>query len=330
MAIRTIRSGGTQHTERSVLQIITDLVTASGVLDLSATNHLLVTAQSPTPTMNLDVAKGDAIIVDPTGNAYPVNVDAVANPTITANASGNPRIDAIVAYIDKSASPNSDSSNVAKIAVVAGTPAASPTAPDDTAIHSSIGSSNPYIRLADVTVVSGASSITSDKIVDKRTAITIRLSSPYFRFSGGKIQFSNDNGVTYKDLGAASLNRDRIKASGNVALTNNTITDMPGATVTLVLAQDSYVDIFGIFDVQATVANAVFKGFLNVDGSDNIDPAFYRSNSNNERMMVPMTWGLALLAGTHTIKLRVQNQTGSGQFDVTQGTTGFTYLVTNQ
>lgn len=301
----SVRGGATAIPEESIDHITHDLVTASGVLDL-ANNDWKVSEHSPND-MSVDVAVGRGYFRK-TVITYHGVTDAIENLAITSNSSGNPRIDAVVIYADLGASPNADASNCLKFLVVAGTAASSPVAPDDTAVQSGVGAGNPFLRLANVRVESGASSIVNAKITDTRV------------------------GVTWRTLGSVSLTRDRVRASGNVSLMSTTITDITGATVTLNLTEDSYVDVIGVFDVQATSAagGPVFKGFLNVDGSDNADPAFYRSNSSNERMMVCMTWGLTLAAGSHTIKLRGQNQTGSGQFDVTQGSTGFTYIVTNQ
>ncbi|MBV6514263.1 MAG: hypothetical protein FMNOHCHN_03853 [Ignavibacteriaceae bacterium] len=95
---------------------------------------------------------------------------ADGSATITANSSGNSRIDAVVLYIDRAASPNAACSNVAKLIVIAGTPAASPVAPTNAEIAASIGASNPYLRLADVTVASGATSISDANIKDRRVA----------------------------------------------------------------------------------------------------------------------------------------------------------------
>lgn len=299
----SIRGGASAIPEESADHLSHDLVLTSGVLDL-LNNDWKVSEHSPN-NMSVDIAVGRGFFKK-TAVTYHGVTDAIENPAITSNSSGNPRIDAVAIYADLGAVPNADASNCLKFIVVAGTPASSPVAPDDTAVQSAVGAGNPFLRLANVRVESGASSIVNAKITDTRV------------------------NATWRSLGSVSLTRGRVRASGNVSLTTNTIVDMTGATVTLNLTKDSYVDIIGIFDVQATVANAVFKGFLNVDGVNDADAAFYRSNSNNERMCVPMTWGLALAAGSHTIKLQVQNQSGSGQFDVTQGTTGFTYIVTNQ
>lgn len=167
MGLYTLRTGATSHPEDTVLQLVTDLIETSGVLNVTSGDHFLVEAQA-SPDMTVKVNTGRAYIKGDTGNAYPIRLDADANVTITANSSGNPRIDVIVLYIDKSAAANTTASNIATLVAVAGTPAGSPTAPDDTAIQTAIGASNPYIILAEVEVANGASSITSGEITDVR------------------------------------------------------------------------------------------------------------------------------------------------------------------
>lgn len=170
MAIYTLRSGGTAHPEESLLQLLADVVLESGVKDLSSTdNHFKVT-QNTTPNMSVNINQGRAVIRNGF-TAYPVRSDATENRTIGNNTSGNTRIDAVVLYIDLGATPNSQSSNVAKISVVQGTPSSSPVAPSDSAIQTAIGGSNPFIRLAHVTVVNNASSITNANIEDRRVKL---------------------------------------------------------------------------------------------------------------------------------------------------------------
>ena len=56
------------------------------------------------------------------------------------------------------------------------------------------------MRLAEVWVDSGASSIPNAKITDKRVGASFRLPYPYFRYNSSRLQYSNDGGVTYTDL----------------------------------------------------------------------------------------------------------------------------------
>lgn len=166
MPIFTLRTGATAHPEGSVLQDITDTIDTSGVNSVVGTDFKVV-AQA-TPDLTTKVQLGRAYIEASSGNTYPIRADADSNVSIASNSSGNPRIDALVLFIDLSAAPNTDASNVAKLQVVQGTPAPSPVAPTDAAIQTDIGASNPFIRLANITVASGATSITNPNITDTR------------------------------------------------------------------------------------------------------------------------------------------------------------------
>lgn len=135
---------------------------------------LAVSQRGAGANMSVDVAIGDAII--PRSDAtygHPSFNDAVYNQAITTADVSNPRRDMIVMYIDYGQSPSTGVSNntngVVKIKVVTGTPAGSPADPSDAAIQSSVGASNPYIKLARVRVAAAASSITNSVIDDLRT-----------------------------------------------------------------------------------------------------------------------------------------------------------------
>lgn len=173
MGLQTLRSGGTSHPEEIVAFQMSRFIDASGVFD-KAGGALLVTQQS-SPDMTVKIALGYAFITKSDKSmCYPVRLHtAVGSGTITANGSGNGRIDAVALYIDLAASPDATVTNVAKLMVVAGTPAGSPVAPSDAAIQTAVGASNPFIRLANVAVASGASSITNANITDTRTSVIV-------------------------------------------------------------------------------------------------------------------------------------------------------------
>lgn len=173
MAIYTIRSGADAHPEDSVLQMVTDLIRSGGVLDMSSADHVKVSEKGSGANMSVDIAAG-RLFIKVSGNAYPVRNTDVVNTAIASNTSGNPRKDAVVFYIDLSEDPLDDASDVAKIAVVSGTPAASPVVPDDTAISTAIGGSNPFLRLANVDVANNATSITDSEIEDTRVQFRSR------------------------------------------------------------------------------------------------------------------------------------------------------------
>lgn len=210
MAIYTLRSGGSAHPETSVLQHITDLIAGSGVFDATLT-HFKVEAQT-VPDMTVKVNIGRAYIKGASTNAYPVRSDANESVIIAPNSSGNPRIDAIVLYIDLSATANTDASNVAKATKVQGTPAASPVAPTDSEIGTAIGSANPFIRLSHITVASGATSITTPNISDQRTTFkTLDMG----KAQSGSIVYGADNGST----DAYAVNLDPAITSYTIGLT---------------------------------------------------------------------------------------------------------------
>lgn len=171
--LQTMREGaGTQHPEEIINFLTSRFVLTSGIWD-SSNNEFLV-EESDTPAMSVDIRQGFAFLRNSSaGMVYPVRLATEdATLAISSNSSGNSRIDAIVLYQDLGASPNAAISNVAKIVAVEGTPAASPSAPDATAIQTAIGASNPYTILAYVTVDSGETTILDADISDQRTDAT--------------------------------------------------------------------------------------------------------------------------------------------------------------
>lgn len=125
--------------------------------------HLAVT-QSATPAMSVDVAAGSAFI---TGTASalqgPYNMvnDAAVTLAIAAADATNPRHDLVIAQIRDNTYDGSGFRD-ARLTVVTGTPAASPSDPSLSAYPNAL-------VLARVTVAALASSITNANITDLRT-----------------------------------------------------------------------------------------------------------------------------------------------------------------
>lgn len=166
---------------------MTHIIDQSGVKSIAVDGDFYVEAQD-TPDMTVKVNLGYAFIKKSDGSkVFPVRLySSTENATITANASGSGRVDAVVLLIDTSELPNATVTNVAQLGVVAGTPSASPTAPSDSDISTSIGASNPFLRLANVAVGSGVSEITNPNITDTRVrAINIKRSGVYATASDG-------------------------------------------------------------------------------------------------------------------------------------------------
>ena len=110
--------------------------------------------------MNVTVAIGNGLISTGTGFARRIATDATNTVSLTAASTANPRIDAVVAYIDNAVTPTTsvvDNTNgVLKFKSVAGSPTATPSAPTAQAIQSSVGAGNPYMVLAYVAVAKNA------------------------------------------------------------------------------------------------------------------------------------------------------------------------------
>jgi len=140
-------------------------------------DELAVTQNSPLG-MSVLIGTGD-FKIDTTGYSYTGwNSASLAATISTANPS-NPRKDAVVLYVDKAQNTPGTANNpgIIKHMVVAGTPAGSPVAPDDTAISTAVGASNPFIRLANVTVGTGVTQITNANISSTRVLAAPKLPS---------------------------------------------------------------------------------------------------------------------------------------------------------
>lgn len=122
--------------------------------------------------MNVSLSTGDGLISTGTGFARRIEADAVNTIAVDAASSANPRIDAIVAYIDMSVTPTvnvvDNTNDILKFKAVAGTPAASPSAPSAAAIQTSVGAGNPYMVLWYLTVPTGATSVSVGTFTDAR------------------------------------------------------------------------------------------------------------------------------------------------------------------
>lgn len=122
--------------------------------------------------MKAVVAPGNGLISTGTGFARRIATDANVEVTISAASTANPRIDAIVAYIDNAVTPTTsveDNTNgILKFKAVSGTAAATPANPSSATIQSSVGAGNPYMVLNYVTVPKNASTASTCTFNDAR------------------------------------------------------------------------------------------------------------------------------------------------------------------
>lgn len=168
MSLATPNRDGGRTSESGHLRAIQKVITGEVLTGLN------VSQRSAGANMSVDVAIGDAIIPRADGTyGHPAWNDAVYNQVIGTADVSNPRRDIIVMYIDYATTPSTGVSNntngVVKIKQVAGTPAGSPADPSDATIQASVGSGNPFVKLARLRVAAAASSITNSVIDDLRT-----------------------------------------------------------------------------------------------------------------------------------------------------------------
>lgn len=167
-----LENGGLSHTASVFRQPLSLMVGQSGV---ALPDDLAVTAAG-VPNATVVVAAGSAVIrgTSATGQgAYSCRNDAPVSVTITANASGNPRIDLICARVFDS-QYDGGGVDAWQLIAVAGTPSGSPSAPATPANA---------IVLARVAVANGFSAITSGNITDYRPRMMGQVPSRWASFA---------------------------------------------------------------------------------------------------------------------------------------------------
>lgn len=151
--------------------------------------------------MNVTVSTGAGIIGNGTLSGVRFAIDAPVTVAISAASTANPRMDSVVAYIDKSVSASTsvvDNTDlgIVKFKSVAGTPASAPTAPSTSTIQSSIGAGNPYMILANVTVPKSSTAASSFTITDTRVTPTSAIIT--------------NNSITTPKLADKSVTSDKV------------------------------------------------------------------------------------------------------------------------
>lgn len=120
----------------------------------------------------------DLLVRDAMSATFPVSnlsTQPVQASVTTAN-SANPRIDAVVIYIDTNVAASqtvANNENRTKAIVVPGTPATNPAAPTPSQIKAKIGASNPYEVIAEIRVNAGTTTILDSVITDRRNPATL-------------------------------------------------------------------------------------------------------------------------------------------------------------
>lgn len=162
-----------QTTLNGASRIATAIYDNSGVINIG-NNDMKVVERGAGANASVDVTIGQIVIgrdayTNTEQDSYFFGfTDTTQNVVITANTSGNPRIDAIVVYVDETADGATDNDNSLFFIAVAGTPAGSPSAPTDATIQTAVGVNVRWYRLANVAVANGFVSIVNANITDTR------------------------------------------------------------------------------------------------------------------------------------------------------------------
>lgn len=151
--------------------------------------------------MNVTVSTGAGIIGNGTLSGVRFAIDSPVTVAVNAASTANPRMDSVVAYIDKSVSASTSvvdntGLGIIKFKSVAGTPASAPTAPSTATIQSSIGAGNPYMILANVTVPKSSTAASSFTITDMRVTPTSAIIT--------------DNSITTPKLANKAVTSDKV------------------------------------------------------------------------------------------------------------------------
>lgn len=261
------------------LQLVTGYVQTPGIV----VGTDLAVSQNGTPNMTVNVAAGGAFIPGTqtaTQGTYSAFSDATANLAIAASNPTNPRIDLVVFKVQDAA--YSGGTNAASLAVVTGTPAASPVPP---------AAPNNSITLAQVAVAALTTTIVNANITDTRQRW---------------LPYDAEGEVAYAEITAISG-------------TFTTIADIAGLTVTYpFLAGRKYrLSAYGLIRSSVaddTVRIAITDGsnFVQAYGQANIHTASNDVSVFAVKRVIPG-------AGTFTYKVRGERASGTGNGQVNAG-----------
>lgn len=244
----------------------TDMIeSASGVVDLAG-GHLLV-HQSASPDMNVIVDEGVGYIpntsFDETDSDSIKFWEAVVSGSegsrtlaIASNSSGQTRIDLICLVIDPGATPDNEASDVADLIRVAGTPGAG--APATPSYH---------VKLAEVTVLNGASTIPNAKIADSRVQLEIKNEFIPETLTGKTLSDSVIDPIaeTYTPSAAATATLD-------LALSNEHRITMPAGNITIALSNPTNAQKFIVTITQDSGGSRTVTWFSTIRWVNGVAP----------------------------------------------------------
>lgn len=230
--------------------------------------------------MNVTVSTGAGIIGNGTLSGVRFAIDAPVTVAVNAASTANPRMDSVVAYIDKSVSASTSvvdntGLGIIKFKSVAGTPASAPTAPSASTIQSSIGAGNPYMVLANITVPKSSSAASSFTIADTRVTPTSAIIT--------------DSSITTPKLANKAVTSDKVDWTtlSHVSNVGSSVIDVTQTVTTLC---EVTIPETGVYFASATidpnllandVGNATVFLALNGDDSKVRSRVFFNNNGRD-------------------------------------------------
>jgi hypothetical protein len=201
--------GMTNHTAADLRAAIADFIVAAGVLNVSGGD--LAVTENGTPNMSVNVAPGIAYVLNASWTAtssdqklWDVLVDAIVNVAISSNPSGSTRYDLICVKVDTGVSPNASASDVATVISYEGTPGAGiPATP------------NNYLKIAEVEVINGATTIITAKITDRRVQVGLKFANKIVDSNGKDAILASGSTIPVNQLTATNAD-----AGGTPALSS--------------------------------------------------------------------------------------------------------------
>jgi hypothetical protein len=291
----------------------------------------LVTQRAAGANMSVDVTNGGQCYIDGTESATQGTYSCLGDSTsvnlaISASSPTLPRIDIVVAKVQDAF--YSGATNAWSLAVVTGTPAASPVPP--TAPVNSL-------TLAQIAVAANATTVVNANITDKRKLAhgalqggyvtctsTTRPSNPW----GGLLIRESDTGLIWQYDGTAwrkipwavssgyllTQMQSAIATTANLTL-STTVTDVTGATLTLTTTKaNALYEAFGQVQLRTSVADAgsTARGWTYLDGAALTPHSELGMDSVGRATITHVATGTVASAGSHTWKIRGDRSSTGG------------------
>lgn len=279
---------------------------------------LAVSQRAAGANMSVDVAVGDAFVRRSDGSyAHPVFNDAVYNQNITTADGSNPRRDILVLYVDYGQAPSTAVSNntngVVKIKMVNGLAAGSPVDPSDSAIQSSVGAGNPWIKLARVRVPAGQTSISNTLIDDLRTMISNKNNTV-------NTLALVDNAITAAKIGAGAVTFSKLDLSTflkpKMAIGSNASLAQPGTFISTTYDFVAGITYLLMWNVQQRSYNNTGSVWQWDIQTSNITRSTSRSEGNGQNPQPIIGLYTPSTTATETVRVVGSRLTGGAAVDI--------------